>query len=58
MHFLANPNAAEIKLINVIKSVGHQTLKQFGMLLIGELRHYSVLIFNFSDIKHDYKIKI
>ena len=48
-----------------MKSVGHQTLKELEMLLreevksfVPSLRHYSVLIFNFSDIKCSYKIKI
>ena len=48
-----------------MKSVRHQTLKKLEILLRGKtnlfvhsLRHYSVLIFNFSDIKHGYKIKI
>ena len=48
-----------------MKYLGHQTLKELEMLLRGEtnffvcsLRRYSVLIFNFSDIKRGYKIKI
>ena len=48
-----------------MKSVGHQTLKYLEMLMTGEtdffvrsLRHYSVLIFHFCDIKYGYKIKI
>ena len=43
----------------------HQTPKLLNMLLRGEanffvrsLRHYLVLIFNFSDLKRGYKIKI
>ena len=51
--------------LNAMKSVGHQIPKKLEMLLRGEtnffvrsLRHYSVLIFNFSDIKRGYKIKI
>ena len=60
-----NVNMIILKSINAMKSVRHQSSKYLEMLLRGEttfflrsLRHYSVLIFSFSDIKHGYKIKI
>ena len=52
------------KSYNALKSVAHQASKELEMLLrretnffVRSLRH-CVLIFNFSNIKHGYKIKI
>ena len=71
MRFLANPNAAKVKLIkSLILSHNALSLKICGASnneVIGYVAerknqllcsYYSVLIFNFSNIKHGYKIEI
>ena len=61
MCFLADPKTADVKFIlnawsiNTIKFKEHQASNNF---FICSLRHYSVLIFNFCNIKCGYKIKI
>ena len=48
MRFLADPNVAEVKLM---------LLRGETVFFVRSLKHYSVLIFNFSDIKRGYKYK-